>query len=94
MDASFDATNFRSHTVAMPMFRASFTSGKLAAGDYVFEAGVRNRGAPGPDCSSKLLLDDIRIDAAAVPEPGTWALMLAGFAGLGVALRRRAVLAA
>lgn len=68
---------------------ASFTSGKLAAGDYVFEAGVRNRGAPGPDYSSKLLLDDIAISAAAVPEPGTWALMLAGFGTLGVALRRR-----
>lgn len=27
--------------------------------------------------------------AAAVPEPGTWAMMLVGFGGMGVALRRR-----
>ncbi|MGH7017613.1 MAG: PEPxxWA-CTERM sorting domain-containing protein, partial [Caulobacteraceae bacterium] len=27
--------------------------------------------------------------SAAVPEPATWALMLAGFGGLGWALRRR-----
>lgn len=72
---------------------ASFVSGPLAAGDYLFEAGVRNVGAGGPDYSSKLLLDDIRISAAAVPEPGTWVLMLSGFAGLGVALRRNRRLA-
>lgn len=29
------------------------------------------------------------ITIAAVPEPGTWAMMLMGFAGVGVALRRR-----
>ncbi|MEW5687869.1 MAG: PEPxxWA-CTERM sorting domain-containing protein [Pseudomonadota bacterium] len=67
---------------------AAFTSDLLGAGDYVFEAGVRNRGGPGPDYSSKLLLDDVKISAA-VPEPATWALMLTGFAGLGLALRRR-----
>ncbi len=33
-------------------------------------------------------LDDLTI-AAAVPEPAAWALMLAGFAGLGAALRGR-----
>ncbi|HSU81218.1 MAG TPA: PEPxxWA-CTERM sorting domain-containing protein [Thermoanaerobaculia bacterium] len=26
---------------------------------------------------------------SSAPEPGTWALMLTGFAGLGAALRRR-----
>jgi hypothetical protein len=28
-------------------------------------------------------------DAASVPEPATWAMMLLGFAGIGLALRRR-----
>lgn len=36
-------------------------------------------------------IDDVRFVAAtgAVPEPGTWAMMLLGFGGMGVALRRR-----
>jgi hypothetical protein len=33
-------------------------------------------------------IDDVAINAA-VPEPGTWGLMLVGFAGIGVAMRRR-----
>lgn len=31
----------------------------------------------------------VRLDSAAVPEAGTWALMIVGFAGMGAALRRR-----
>ncbi|WP_293452805.1 PEPxxWA-CTERM sorting domain-containing protein [Phenylobacterium sp.] len=31
------------------------------------------------------------VDAGAVPEPGAWALMIVGFAGLGATLRRRGV---
>jgi hypothetical protein len=65
---------------------AVFTSSKLAAGDYVFEAGVRNADEGGPDFSSKLLVDNV---TAAVPEPATWAMMILGFAGVGAALRRR-----
>ncbi len=33
--------------------------------------------------------DGARIGGLGVPEPGTWALMLLGFGGLGLALRRR-----
>jgi hypothetical protein len=39
--------------------------------------------------SATLAPETVSIVAATIPEPGTWALMLAGFAGLGVALRRR-----
>jgi len=40
-------------------------------------------------------LDNVSIDTVAgAPEPAAWALMLAGFAGLGAALRRRRGLAA
>ena len=31
----------------------------------------------------------VSFNFAAVPEPGTWAMMLLGFAGIGVAMRRR-----
>ena len=36
-------------------------------------------------------LDDISLDIAAVPEPTTWALLLAGFGMVGIAARRRRV---
>ena len=32
-------------------------------------------------------IDNIAINA--VPEPGTWAMMLLGFGGIGLAMRRR-----
>lgn len=65
----------------------------LARGTYTIEAGVRNVGddpdtyTPGFD--SKLLLDNVSVTAAAVPEPATWGLLIAGFAGVGGMLRRR-----
>ncbi|MDZ4370169.1 MAG: PEPxxWA-CTERM sorting domain-containing protein [Phenylobacterium sp.] len=65
----------------------TFFSGRLAAGDYVIEAGVRNIDDGDPDYSSKLLLDNVGL--AAVPEPATWAMMILGFASVGAALRRR-----
>lgn len=65
---------------------ALFTSGKLAAGNYVFEAGVRNADDGDPTLSSKLILDNV---ITAVPEPATWAMMIMGFMGVGAALRRR-----
>ena len=42
-------------------------------------------------CSRRVALDEIRyVGASAVPEPGAFALMLAGLAGLGWRWRRRA----
>jgi len=35
------------------------------------------------------IVDDVSVVAATVPEPGSWALLLGGFALTGVALRRR-----
>ncbi len=42
--------------------------------------------APGVETYS---LDDMSFNSASVPEPTAWTLMLAGFAGLGLAMRRR-----
>jgi hypothetical protein len=36
-----------------------------------------------------VILDNVSITPAAVPEPASWALMLAGISGMGAALRRR-----
>lgn len=39
---------------------------------------------------SAFAIDNVRLTAvAAVPEPGTWAMMLLGFGGIGYSLRRR-----
>ncbi len=46
--------------------------------------GVRN-----PSPYRTFWVDDIAIQTSTVPEPGTWALMAFGLAGLGVAARRR-----
>jgi len=35
------------------------------------------------------IIDNVRLTGAAVPEPATWAMMLLGFGGIGVAMRRR-----
>ena len=57
---------------------------RLAPGDYRVEIGVvDNQDDREP---SVLLVDNFSLS---VPEPGAWALMLTGFFGLGVALRRR-----
>ena len=39
--------------------------------------------------SSSFVFARFALTAAAVPEPGTWAMMLLGFGGVGLAMRRR-----
>lgn len=62
----------------------------LGPGAYRFQAGVVNRGDG--DNSSWLILDGLSV--ASVPEPAAWTLMIAGFGGLGLVLRRRRAQAA
>jgi hypothetical protein len=57
----------------------------IGKGVYTLQAGVAN-GSDG-FLPSFLLVDKFRVSE--VPEPSTWALMLTGFLGLGVMLRRR-----
>lgn len=52
----------------------------LDAGQYVLDIG-------GTNSDTGVLSGTITI--AAVPEPGTWAMMLLGFAGIGFSMRRR-----
>ena len=63
---------------------ARFSTSQLAAGDYTFEAGVRNVDGAEDIYSSQLLVDNV---AAVVPEPATWAMLLVGFGVIGGALR-------
>ena len=67
-----------------------FTSGPLAIGAYVLEAGVRNVGDPDAFYSSQLLLDNVSLSAitvTGVPEPATWAMMIIGFGAAGSIVR-------
>jgi hypothetical protein len=59
------------------------TSG-FVAGKNILTFTVTDTGPP-----SALLVSDLTGTANAVPEPASWAMMLVGFGGLGVAMRRR-----
>jgi hypothetical protein len=60
----------------------TFTTGNLTAGQtYRFRYTV-NMGSPGNISGNATFYQ-------AVPEPATWALMLLGFGGMGMAMRRR-----
>jgi len=65
----------------------------LNAGTYVIEAGVRNVGEAGGPAdltyASRLLIDNVTLQVAGVPEPTSWALMIIGFGSAGAMLRRR-----
>lgn len=59
-------------------------------GNSIFNVG-KTYGTTGGDFSFRSTAETATFTATlgAVPEPAAWALMLAGFAGVGVALRRR-----
>lgn len=72
----FDVYGFR-YRIA---FDAVVSGGKAAAADFVLKPVIFNGGyGPGD------------ISASSVPEPSSWAMMALGFAGLGLAMRRRVI---
>lgn len=46
-------------------------------------------GAGGPNDSAGPILDNVIVESAVVPEPNTWAMLIAGFGFVGLAARRR-----
>lgn len=62
-----------------------FTAGN--AGTLTFSIGTGSGDNFGP------ILDDVSLDIAAVPEPATWTMMIAGFGLAGASIRRRKHLA-
>lgn len=59
--------------------------------DYTGQFQLYFYGTPFPDDPSNIgvILDNVSIDVAAVPEPASWAMMIAGFGLVGGALRTR-----
>lgn len=81
-----------------------YTGTQIATGNYPFPSGPKYTGGPAvTDPFSVTHRFDISITGlgsaapsaalAAVPEPGTWALMIIGFGGAGAMIRRRKALA-
>ena len=69
---------------------ASYTgSGPSFTGTYTFASGTNIRTVDFSSTSKAFEIDNVSVTAA-VPEPATWALMLAGFGFVGFAARRRA----
>ena len=75
-----------------PETRQSISFLPVSAGSFRFELGTYSGGGYGP------LIDNFAVDvsavAAVVPEPATWAMMIAGFGAVGGVARRRRALAA
>ena len=75
--------NFQTGTQSGNIEQYFLDSLQLAAGDYRFVAG----GTRGVDAGS--IAGTLTITNNAVPEPGTWGMMLLGFGAAGAAMRRR-----
>jgi hypothetical protein len=84
------------HTGALTT-SGSFTSGVLAAGDYQFfvqNFDQQSSQLNDPGATSTSLNANFGFSIGSVPEPATWAMMLAGFGVMCTALRRRRAQAA
>ena len=64
---------------------------RLAAGDHTISLQATRLFAPARGVYTQFF-DNASLDVTAVPEPATWALMIAGFGLAGASLRRRAAL--
>lgn len=79
-DYEFDDATPQTVTFAWKTFTVDFVA--QSDSTLLSFAGI----IPGSD---NIGLDNVSIEAMGVPEPSTWAMLLAGFAGVGVAVRRR-----
>jgi Legume lectin domain/PEP-CTERM motif len=70
----------------LPIDIASYLGGNTA---YVGFTGSSGAGWENEDITSWRFADTATLPPAGVPEPATWATMLLGFAGIGMAVRRR-----
>ncbi|MBS0334647.1 MAG: PEPxxWA-CTERM sorting domain-containing protein [Proteobacteria bacterium] len=85
-DIFLNGVDTHNHVDGFSAFQAFTVTSGFVDGANRLDFVVLNDGGP-----SSLRVDNLRLAQAggAAPEPATWALMLAGFGGLGAALRRR-----
>ncbi|MDB5453794.1 MAG: hypothetical protein JWO33_2372, partial [Caulobacteraceae bacterium] len=60
----------------------------LAAGEHTISLQATRLFNPARGVTSEYF-DNVSLDVAAVPEPATWAMMIAGFGMIGGAMRHR-----
>ncbi|HZV18639.1 MAG TPA: PEPxxWA-CTERM sorting domain-containing protein [Sphingobium sp.] len=77
---SFDLAS----SAAFQTYSYAFTA--TADGTVTFSLGTTSQDYIGP------LVDNVSLDIAAIPEPATWAMMIAGFTIVGSTMRRRKVI--
>lgn len=90
-DGTYDVSsiaNFANIAGAAPFQTYSLSFISTSANSLRINIGTDSADNIGP------LLSNVRLDVAAVPEPASWALMIAGFGLVGVAARRRRFAAA
>ena len=80
---TFNGVNFNVITTGMQEFRNLLTQNLRTDGTSNV---IAVSGTTGGNSSFR---GNINLANNAVPEPGTWGLMLLGFAGIGISLRRR-----
>jgi hypothetical protein len=76
---------------AVPVFTQQFSENANQHHSFSFGQGLRSTSGFVIEWSSPwwVAIDNISSSAAPIPEPGTWALMLAGMLAVGAAVRRR-----
>jgi fibro-slime domain-containing protein len=67
---------------------ATPTTSLLGAGNHTFTAFYADRAQTQAQTYFNILTEGLTVTPS-VPEPGTWAMMLLGFGGIGLAMRRR-----
>lgn len=89
--ATVELANYSVSSGPVTTWQTFASSGlNLAAGDYIVEFVFNTNGFPAKD----VVIDQVYIIAGdpsvpVVPEPATWAMMIAGFGLVGAAMRRR-----
>ncbi len=71
-----------------PYTQASPTTGTLSAGTHSFKLFFADRHTVGSELRFSIDTQGLVVTPG-VPEPGSWAMMIAGFGALGLAMRRR-----
>lgn len=71
-----------------PVTGANVTTSLLSAGSHTFTAFYADRNVVAAEANLNITTEGLTVTPP-VPEPATWAMMLLGFCGIGIAMRRR-----